>query len=109
MARNNSYKKIRNINNLQQQKRKLKTKLKIRNHLFNKHIRDFEDDFSGDYLYRQTLKTFKLNNPLFSFLPSLLKNSKNNKKIIPITGGIGVVVGIALYFLKNNKTTKEDI
>lgn len=102
-----SYNKINNINNLRQQKRKLNTKLKIRKHLFNKHLRDLEEDFSGDYLFRQSLKTFKLDNPVFNFLPVVFRNLKLSKLTIPIIGGVSVTAGL-LFLLNRKKDKNED-
>ena len=101
------YSKIKNVNDLHRQKRILETKLKIRKHLFNRHINDFEDDFSGDYVYRQSLKSLKLDNPLYSFIPGFFKDTKLGKGIlIPLISGLGVAM--TTLFLSRNKENDSE-
>lgn len=101
------YSKIKNIKDLHRQKRILETKLKIRKHLFNRHVNDFSEDFSGDYVFRQSLKSMKLDNPLYSFLPGFFKDTKVGKGlIIPLVSGLGVA--ITTLFLSKKKENESE-
>lgn len=103
---NKQYSKVKNLSKIAHQKRILETKLKIRKHLMNKHIRDLGDDFSGDYVFRQSMKTMKINNPIFSFIPGFVKGVKPGKKIlVPLFSGFGAAIGV--LFLMRDKKNQE--
>ncbi|MBN2664669.1 MAG: hypothetical protein JXR68_13550 [Bacteroidales bacterium] len=103
----NYYSNIKGIDELARQKKILEKKIKIRERLLNKHIKDLNDDFSGDYLYRQSIKTLKLDNSLLNIIPSFIKGNMNKKSfIIPAISGIGAA--LASVFLFKPKTNPPE-
>ena len=107
MAKKNKkyYSQIHGIEELIRHKNLLSKKVRIRERLLNKHINDLSDDFSADYIYRQSLDTFKLKNPLWNFVPELVKGKMPKKGfIVPLLSGLGVAVTSLFLFNKKGKT-----
>ncbi len=80
--RNKEYSKINSLNDITRNKRIIETKLKVRKVLLNRHLKDFNHDFSGDYVFKQSLKALKIENPTFNMIPSLVKGMKINRKVL---------------------------
>lgn len=100
------YSKINSLKKIEEQRRIVETKLKIRKYLINKHVRNINDDFSSDYIFRQSLKMLKIDNPLYEYVPNMLKGIKPSKKIIiPIFSGI--VATVASFVLLRKKSSKN--
>lgn len=100
------YSNINGVEELKRQKKLLQKKIKVRERLLNKHINDFNDDFSGDYLYRQSVKTLKLDNALWKMAPQFFKEGKSKKGfIIPALSGLGAAIA-SFFFMKNKNTEK---
>lgn len=107
------YSQIKSLKDLQQSKKIIKTKLKIRKHLLNKHVKDLNEDFSADYVYRQSLKLFKIENGALNILPKFINTLVGDKKGLLVTIFSAIGAGITtLVFYKNtkktNKKNKED-
>jgi uncharacterized protein YggL (DUF469 family) len=95
------YSNIKNLSDLQEQKKLLKSRMRLRKKLIDKHVSDLSDDFSGDYLLRQSMKLLKIDNNLTSFIPEIIANQKIGKKIIfPLIGGIVSFFGAYMLFKK---------
>ena len=102
------YSNIKNIEDLQEQKKLLEARMNLRKKLINKHIKDLNEDFSGEYLIRQSLKLFKIDNNLSSFIPEILANPKIGKKIIlPLIGGAVSFFGAYLLFKQKKKNPEQ--
>ncbi|MBN2893799.1 MAG: hypothetical protein JXL97_18155 [Bacteroidales bacterium] len=106
---NKSYDNIKSLNDLKRQRQIIETKLRIRKHLLNKHIRDLDEDFSGDYVFRQSLKSLKMDNPIYSFIPGFIKGVKPGKKVlVPLFSGIGSAIA-AFLLMKDNSSKKKRV
>ncbi len=106
MAKKNKkyYSKIRGIEELRRHKKLLSKKIRIRERLLNKHINDLSDDFSADYIYRQSLDAFKLKNPLWNFVPEIVKGKMPKKGLIlPVLSGLGAAITSLFLFNKKEK------
>jgi hypothetical protein len=104
-----NYSNIKNLNDLQRYKIILKKKIKLRKKLLDKHLKDLEEDFSADYIYRQSLKALKINNNLFTFVPKLFGDNNKKKFIYSIISGFSAALGtlfINKKFKKNNAQKK---
>ncbi len=99
------YSNIRSINDLNRQKRLLESKIKIRNRLLNKHFNDLNDDFSAQYVFRETARALKIDNPAIKFLSAFFKGQKLNKKFyIPIITGLATAIASFFLFNSNKRT-----
>ena len=110
----NNYSKIRNARDVKHQKKILNTKLKIRKHLLDKHLKELNDDVSVNYVYQQGLKALKIDNGLLSFLPRILKstNTKNKGLVVSlVSAGIAGVASMLLFvkFKKKNFEQSDNI
>jgi len=101
------YSQIKGISQLQRQKRLLEKKIKIRERLLNKHINDFSDDFSGDYVYRQSIKTLKLDSAMWKIAPQFLKGNKKGL-IIPLLSGVVATMASVLFYKNKDKNTSAE-
>lgn len=111
---NNSYdySQIKTLNDLLQSKKIIKTKLKIRKHLLNKHIKDLNDDFSADYIYRQSLRLLKVENGALNVLPKYVNSLVGDKKglFVSIFSAIGAGITTLFFYrsaMKARKFRKE--
>ncbi len=87
-SRKKEYSKIKSLNDIRRNKKNVETKLKVRKVLMKRHLRDLNEDFSGDYVFKQSLKALKIDKPLFQYIPGLAKGVKLDKKIlIPLLSG----------------------
>ena len=98
--------RIRNLNDLKRYKRKLRKKIYIRERLLNKHVKDFNKDFSGYYLADETIKYLKLEGTFWQFLPMLFSQGGLRKLLLPIISGIGTGLG-SIFIFKNKKSKKQ--
>ncbi len=102
------YSNIRKLKDLQRQKNILNAKLRIRKHILNKHINDLNDDFSADYVYRQSLKALKIEDGIMNFIPNLF-NFKTGKKSFLISSLTALGAGLTSFFLlKKGKKKKTN-
>jgi len=99
--------KINNLKSLEREKFVLEKKMHLRKRLLNKHIKDFSEDLDANYLMRQSLKFFKLDNPFYKFIPNLIKGKVNSSQkglFVSVASAIGT--GLATYFVYKTKNKK---
>ncbi len=108
MAQKIRYSSIRNLSDLERAERSLNKHLKLRKRLLDIHLKNLNEDFSGDYVYKQTLKALKLEGGLWNLAPSLLKSAGVEKKgfLVTLFGSLGAAI-TSFFFFKNKKAAQS--
>jgi len=117
--RKKNYHKITNLNQLQRNKRILEKKIRIREKILKRRVKNLQQNISPDILYNEGLKATKMQDSVLRFIPQLLKMkmpaggklSGDTKKqaLIAVFSGLGASIASVFAFRskKANITKKE--
>jgi hypothetical protein len=102
------YSSIRSLSDLEWAKKSLNKHLRLRKRLLDIHLKNLNEDFSGEYVYKQTLKALKVENGLWGLAPTLLKKAGVEKKgfLVTLFSSLGAAI-TSFFFFKNKKATKS--
>ena len=105
--RNNDFRNIRNLKDLEVAKQRLKKKIKLRQRLLDIHLKQLSEQANAQYLINYAMKGIGIKNPLVRFLPNLLKNalSTSQKGLLASIAG-ALTAGCATFFVFNIKNKK---
>jgi len=100
-TKSTGYSKINTLEDLQRQKLKIRKKIKIREKLIDKHLKELNEDISAQYVIDQTFRLLKTENPFNGAIGGFAKSFLFRKQIIvPLLSGIATAFGISWLMKK---------
>lgn len=103
-TKSTGYSQIRNLEDLQRQKLKIRRKIRIRERLINKHYKELSEDMSAHYVVDQTFRMLNVENPFNGTMGGFAKSFLMRKQVIvPLLSGIASALGISWLMKKFSK------
>ncbi len=117
--RRKKFHKIKNLSQLQRNKRILDKKIRIREKILKRRLKSFQATLTPDTVYDEVLKTTKMQDSLLRFIPQLLKmklpagtklNDDSKKQImLALFSGLGASIASVFAFRRRKaKTSKKE-
>lgn len=118
---NKKFHTISNLRQLQRNKYVLSKKIKIREKLLKRRLKNFQATITPEFVYEEALKTAKMQDSVLKFIPQLLKMkipqgagaklggmSGDSKKqmLIGLFSGLGASI-TSMFAFRNRKTSKQ--